>query len=98
MSYIKNVCVQLISEVRGSFHFQMTGYSRLGGKKAQLFLLHQKKLLLGLGLIYLEEHAQPSTHLLMAMDEIKTITAAVLQKEQGGEPVLCNYMEVQPRT
>lgn len=28
------MCVQLISEVCGGFHFQMTGYSRLGGKKA----------------------------------------------------------------
>lgn len=34
MCYGKNVCVQLISEVCGGFHFQMTGYSRLGGKKA----------------------------------------------------------------
>lgn len=50
VSYIKNVCVQLISEVRGGFHFQMTDYSRLGGKKAQLVLLHQKKPLLGLWL------------------------------------------------
>lgn len=49
-SYIKNVCVQLISEVCDGFHFQMTGYSILGGKKAQLVLLHQKKPLLGLWL------------------------------------------------
>lgn len=49
---MKNVCVHLISEVCGGFHFQMTGYSRLGEKKAQLVLLHQKKPLLGLWLIY----------------------------------------------
>lgn len=37
-----------------------------------------------------------STHLLMAMDEIKTITEAILQNEQGGEAVLCNCLEIQP--
>lgn len=52
MSYIKNVCVQLISEVRDGFHFQMIGYSRLGGNKAQLVLLHQKKAVAGTVVIY----------------------------------------------
>lgn len=52
MSYMKNVCIHLISEVCGGFNIQMTCYSRLGGKKAQLVLLHQKMPLLRQWLIY----------------------------------------------